>query len=114
MKEVVIFDDEASMHFSPEDVKNSIVIMSGLGTFLGQEGKKDLDIISYDWRGDISWSIWTSRADYSIFDKVSYTFINVKVRQDFLEKVRDQYPEDFEFFIWHPEIFDGEYLESND
>lgn len=107
MKEVVTFDDEASLCFSPEDAKNTIVVMSGLSTFLGQERKRDLDIISYDWRGDISWSIWTLKKSYSIFDKVSHTFMDVKSRGDFLEKVKDQYPEDFDFFIWHPDIIDG-------
>ena len=107
MKEVVTLDDGASMNFSPEDAKNTIVVMSGLSTFLGQEGKRDLDIISYDWRGDISWSIWTLKKSYSIFDKVSHNFMDVKSRGDFLEKVKDQYPEDFDFFIWHPDIIDG-------
>ena len=108
MKEFVTLDDESSLCFSPEDAKNTIVVMSGLSTFLlGQERKRDLDIISYDWRGDISWSIWTIRRDYRIFDKVSHTFMEVKSRGDFLEKVKDQYPEDFDFFIWNPDILEG-------
>jgi hypothetical protein len=107
MKEVITFDDKSSMVFSPEDVRNTIVVMSGLSAFLGQKGKRDLDITSYDSGGDISWSIWTLRSAYSIFDKARNTFIDVKSRQEFLEKIKDQYPEDLEFFIWNPDVFDG-------
>jgi len=32
-------------------------------------------------------------------------------KEGFLSRLEKYYPEDLEFFIWHPEIFNGEYHE---
>lgn len=32
-------------------------------------------------------------------------------RDNFLSILEEYYPEDLEFFIWHPEVFNGEYHE---
>lgn len=31
--------------------------------------------------------------------------------KDFLREIESYYPEDLEFFIWHPEVFEGKYHE---
>lgn len=32
-------------------------------------------------------------------------------KEEFFSKLEEYYPEDLEFFIWHPEVFNGEYHE---
>lgn len=113
MREVVFVQDTESLELQDSFLMDKIVVMSGLSKFLGGN-KRDLDITSYDLIGDIRWSVWTIRNLYSLFDKKVNTFLDIKTKQEFLDKVIEQYPEDFEFFVWNPEIFNGEYLESND
>ena len=109
MKKVVFVEDDESCKLPESFLMDKIVVMSGLSKFLGGN-KRDLDITSYDLFGDICWSVWTIRNLYSLFDKKANTFLDIKTKQEFLDKVIEQYPEDFEFFLWHPKIFDGEYL----
>jgi len=113
MKKVVFVEDDESCKLSEPYLRDKIVVMSGLSKFLGGS-KKDLDITSYDLVGDICWSVWTIRKIYNVFDKKTNSFLEIKEKKEFLEKILDQYPEDFEFFICHPEAINGEYLESND
>jgi hypothetical protein len=113
MKKVVFVEDDESCKLPESYLRDKIVVMSGLSKFLGGS-KKDLDITSYDLVGDICWSVWTIRKIYNVFDTKTNSFLEIKTKQEFLDKVIEQYPEDFEFFIWNPEIFNGEYLESND
>lgn len=34
---------------------------------------------------------------------------NAMSHSEFLDALLSKYPEDFEWFLWHPEVFDGEY-----
>ena len=112
MKKVVFVEDDESCKLPESFLMDKIVVMSGLSKFLGGN-KRDLDIISYDLFGDICWSVWTIRNLYSLFDKKVNTFLEIKTKQEFLDKVIEQYPEDFEFFIWNPEAISGKWSDND-
>lgn len=112
MKKVVFVEDDESCKLPESFLMDKIVVMSGLSKFLGGN-KRDLDITSYDLFGDICWSVWTIRNLYSLFDKKVNTFLEIKTKQEFLDKVIEQYPEDFEFFIWNPEAISGKWSDND-
>ena len=112
MKKVVFVEDDESCKLPESYLMDKIVVMSGLSKFLGGN-KRDLDITSYDLFGDICWSVWTIRNLYSLFDKKANAFLEIKTKQEFLDKVIEQYPEDFEFFIWNPEAISGKWSDND-
>lgn len=61
----------------------------------------------------IRWMIWLtelrkSKILYGIGEKDDPTmqFIILKGRESFLENIEKKYPEDLEFFLWHPYFLD--------
>jgi hypothetical protein len=109
MKKEILFIRDSSIFLV--DTKNKIIIIQNAP---GVSYDWDLDVTSYDFTGNVCWSIWTYRDAYTIFNRANNSFFEAKGRGEFLEKIKNQYPEDFDFFLWQPEIFNGKYLESND
>lgn len=111
-KEVIFFENNSPFNLIDRGgVFNKIIILEGVTKIIGGN-RPDLDITCYDESGDISWSIWTIKCVYSIFDEQRRFFDYPK--DIFLQKIMQLYPDDFEFFIWHPEIFDGIYNDVTD
>ena len=107
-KEILVVENDQT---PVEDQRNKIIILQEPSRRnVGRFPKPELDITAFDHGGDICWSIWTHSSLYTVFDKASKTFVDLKTKEAFLEKMKENYPEDFEFFLWHPKIFDGEYL----
>jgi len=108
-KEIIFFENNAPFNLMERGgVFNKIIILEGVTKIIGGN-KPDLDITCYDEAGDISWSIWTIKCVYSIFDEQDRFFDYPK--DIFLEKIMQLYPDDFEFFLWNPEVFEGIYNE---
>lgn len=62
----------------------------------------------FDDNGYYIWSIDNLRGQYSVVivsTKVNFRTFDKAV---FLDAVKENYPEDFEFFIWNQDIFKGE------
>lgn len=109
-KEILVVEDDQT---PVEDQRNKIIVLQepsrrNIGIF----PKPELDITAFDHGADICWSIWTHSRLYTIFDKASRTFVDLKTKEAFLEKIKENYPEDFDFFLWHPEIFSGKWNNS--
>lgn len=62
----------------------------------------------FDDNGGYIWSIDNLRRQYSVV--IFSTKINMKTldKAVFLDAVKENYPEDFDFFIWNKDIFKGE------
>ena len=71
------------------------------GVVLWRFAPHDSDGISHNFIRAVEHS-----ADGTINDWGSYP-----TRDNFLSILEEYYPEDLEFFIWHPEVFNGEYHE---
>lgn len=111
-KEIIFFENNSPFNLIERGgAFNKIIILEGVTKIVGGNNP-DLDITAYDEAGDISWSIWTIKCVYSIFDEQSRFFDYPK--DIFLEKIMRLYPDDFEFFLWNPEIFDGIYNDVTD
>ena len=65
-------------------------------------------VTRFDDNGYYIWSIDNLRGQYSVVvasSKVKFTTFDKVV---FLDAVKENYPEDFEFFIWNQDIFKSE------
>lgn len=104
MKKEILFIKDSSMFLG--DCSNKIIIIQD---FPGIRNGNDLDITSYDVAGNLCWSVWTYSYVYTIFDMVTKSFLDMREREEFLEKIKHLYPGDFDFFLWNPEIFNGQF-----
>ena len=61
----------------------------------------------FDDNGDYIWSIDNLRGRYSVV--IASTKVNFRTfdKAVFLDAVKENYPEDFEFFLWNPDILNG-------
>jgi hypothetical protein len=81
----------------------SVVVISN---YLGRDNAHYVK--RFDDNGDYIWSIDNLRGRYSVVN--SSTKVNFRTfdKAVFLDAVKENYPEDFEFFIWNQDIFKGE------
>jgi hypothetical protein len=59
-------------------------------------------------------SIMTGRSQYGIlhpndFSKEKLLYSPNLTRDAFISKLQEWYPEDYEFFLWHPEVLEGKW-----
>ena len=112
-KEVLFFKNDTTYNLVEKGgVYDKIIILEGVTKIIGGV-KPDLDITSYNSSGEICWSIWTIRLSYEIFDLKLKRFIEYS-KEEFLNKIKDYYPLDFDFFIWNQDVFNGIYNELTD
>ena len=104
MKKEILLIKDSSMFLG--DCSNKIIIIQDSP---GLRDGSDLDITSYDVAGNLCWSVWTYSDVYTIFDMVTKSFLDMRDRGKFLEKIKHHYPSDFDFFLWHPEVLEGTY-----
>ena len=85
----------------------SVVVISN---YLGRDNAHYVK--RFDDNGNYIWSIDNLRGQYSVV--IFSTKINIKTfdKVVFLDAVKENYPEDFDFFIWNQDIFKGELLRS--
>ena len=107
-KEIIFFSKDANLS-NRGGFYNKIIIQQGISKIM-DGSRPDLDITSYDFSGDSCWSIWTIRKSYDLFDLEKNRFCEFS-KELFLYKIKFFYPDDFLFFVWNPEIFDGIYNE---
>ena len=86
--------------------KSVVVISNYLGGDISHYVKR------FDDNGDYIWSIDNLRVQYSVV--IVSTKINMRTfdKAAFLDAVKENYPEDFDFFIWNQDIFNGELIRS--
>ena len=69
---------------------------------------KSADIVRYCKKDRSHWAILRS-GKYLIF---RHKFVTVP-KESFIEILSSCYPEDYEFFVWHPEIFNGQFNDQS-
>lgn len=80
----------------------SVVVISN---YLGRDNAHCVE--RFDHNGDYIWSIDNLRGRYSVVifsTKVNFRTFDKAV---FLDAVKENHPDDFEFFIWNQDIFKG-------
>lgn len=96
--------------------KAGIKIYSITGSKLGELTIADWKIERFaDHRTKLSPGPMKNRFDYLVGDIIGRNNESSVIlwksvdAAGFLDRIKDNFPEDFDFFIWHPEIFNGEY-----
>lgn len=81
----------------------SVVVISN---YLGRDNAHFVK--RFDDDGDCIWAIDNLRGQYFAFITSTKSNMRTFDKVVFLDAVKENYPEDFEFFIWNQDIFKGE------
>jgi len=81
----------------------SVVVISN---YLGRDNAHYVK--RFDDNGDYIWSIDNLRGQYSVVIASTKSNMRTFDKAAFLDAVKENYPEDFDFFIWNQDIFKGE------
>ncbi len=100
MNERVFVDDKMSRPLLPDEDR---IVVCYLSQNDGSDNYYNTILRSKD--GDWKWQIVLCNGD----DNNEYYLTGRIKRSLFMDRIILHYPEDLEFFLWHPEIFDGRY-----
>lgn len=86
-------------------ITNSIVFETESKAIIGD--RSVWEVVSYGFDAGLEWHIRPEFKAFSIFDTRLGKWNNYLTKEDFLSNLTEAYPDDVEFFLFHPEALDG-------